>query len=213
MGFIAIPEATYAKNKKDLLFKTGGLGDVARALFSFLLFCVILLYFYSYQFVDFLFSRDYMIAADHVYILAIGYIFLFIQQFSAYVNISFSRDTGEYRQLILITLILLVLSPFVTHLLIQIQGFMGAYISAALFFILYAIVSFLFMRDHSPVKALFYRGDRLLASTAFIIVPLYLLNLSFWYGLILGGILYLITLLIFKYVDISLLVSIFQEKK
>jgi O-antigen/teichoic acid export membrane protein len=48
MQFISVPEATGAKNKEDILEKSGELGDVTRGLFSFLVLGIILLYFYAH---------------------------------------------------------------------------------------------------------------------------------------------------------------------
>jgi len=196
MQFISIPEATDAKNKKDLLFKTGGLGDIVRALFSFLLFGVILLYFYPHSFVDLLFSHEYIIAADYVPILAVGYIFLFIQQFLAYVNISVGENTKEYRQLIFITLILLIISPFVTHFLIQVQGFIGAYISTTLFLILYSLVTILSSRDLSPLHAISFRIERLFIAVLITSILLIYFEPSLLIGIVLSSITY--ALLVFS---------------
>lgn len=196
MQFISIPEATDAKSKKDLLFKTGGLGDIVRALFSFLLFGVILLYFYPHSFVDLLFSREYIIAADYVPILAIGYIFLFIQQFLAYVNISVGENTKEYRQLIFITLILLIVSPFVTHFLIQVQGFIGAYISTTLFLILYSLVTILSSRDLSPLHAIYFRIERLFIAVLITSILLVYFEPPLLIGIVLSSITY--ALLVFS---------------
>ena len=196
MQFISIPEATGTKSKKDLLFKTGGLGDIVRALFSFLLFGVILLYFYPHSFVDLLFSREYIIAADYVPILAIGYIFLFIQQFLAYVNISVGENTKEYRQLIFITLILLIVSPFVTHFLIQVQGFIGAYISTTLFLILYSLVTILSSRDLSPLHAIYFRIERLFIAVLITSILLVYFEPPLLIGIVLSSITY--ALLVFS---------------
>lgn len=212
MQFISLPEATNSKNREDLLSRTGGLGDVSKALFSFLFFCIILLYFYSHQFVDLLFSRDYIIAADHILILAIGYVFLFIQQFLAYVNISFSKDTREYNKLILITLILLGISPFVTHLLIQVHGFIGAYISVTSFLILYSIISLLFFKDLSPLTTLLYKIERLFVTILITSLFLFYFKPSLLVGVIVCSVIYFTLVFLLGYLKKELVFNLFSSR-
>ncbi len=209
MQFISIPEATGARNKRDLLFKTGGLGDISRALFSFLLFGVILLYFYSYQFVDLLFSHRYTIAANYVPILAVGYIFLFVQQFLAYVNISLSEDIKGYKQLIFITLLLLIISPFVTHMLIQSSGFIGAYISIVLFLFLYSLITIILLRDISPLYALLFKIERLILSILITFLFLMYFQPPFIIGILISFILYISIIFLSGYLKKELISDLF----
>ena len=213
MQFISIPEATSNKNKKDLLFKKGELGDVARGLFAFLIFCVILLYFYSAPLVEILFSQDYIRAADYIFILAIGYIFLFIQQFLAYLNISMSNNPKEYKNLFLVTLIMLISFPFVTHFLILSLGFMGAYISTTTFLILYSLATIYYSKDRSPLQALMHKADRLIIASLIIFLLIYYFNLSIFIGIVISSVVYVFLVFSLGYLHKDLILNIFAVKK
>lgn len=212
MSFISIPEATGADNKEEILFERGNLGDVVRGLFAFLVLGIILLYFYSYQFIELLFGREYIASAEYVVILAIGYIFLFIQQFLAYMNVSF-QDPKEYRPLIIATLICLVLSPLATHVFILFMGFLGAYVSLTLFLIIYAAITILYSNDLSPLHALSQRIDRLAVSSLVTFTFIYFFASShFLYGILASS--FIFTILVFSsgYLDKSLLLDMFRKE-
>jgi O-antigen/teichoic acid export membrane protein len=193
LHFISVPEATDGK-REDVLFKVGGLSDVSRALFSYLIYSIIILYFYSLQLVNIIFSEVYQIAAEYVIIIAIGHIFLFLQQFMAYLNVSYG-ETKVYRLLIFITIILLLSIPIFTHLFIQLFGFLGAYISIFLFTSIYSIATIITLKDMMPIRIIFNKIDRLFIT--FLITSLFLFfsKLSLIYGIILSAILF--TFLIF----------------
>lgn len=213
MQFISIPEATSNKNKKDLLFKKGELGDVARGLFAFLIFCVIILYFYSVPLVDILFSEDYIQSADYIFILAIGYISLFVQQFLAYLNISMSNNLKEYKNLFLVTLIMLISFPFVTHFMILSLGFMGAYISTTTFLILYSLATICYSKDRSPLRALMHKADRLIIASLITFLLIYYFNLSVFVGIVVSSVIYVFLLFSLGYLHKDLILNIFYVEK
>jgi O-antigen/teichoic acid export membrane protein len=210
MQFISIPEATSTKNKKDILFKSGGLGDVVKGLFSLLILCIILLYFYSTQFVVLLFTEKYIVAADYMIILAIGYVFLFIQQFLVYLNISLSEDVSEYKPLVLITIIFLIMSPFITHFLIRLIGFLGAYISFTLLLVLYALATIIYSKDLSPLYALFHNGSRLIIASLITFFLLYFLKPTLIYGLIASIFIYALLIFLLGYLDKELVLGLYK---
>ena len=210
MGFISIPEATGAENKEEIFFGRGELGDVVRGLFAFLTFGIILLYFYSIQFVELLFGHEYIAAADYVAILAIGYIFLFIQQFLAYMNVSF-QNPGEYKTLIFATIIVLALFPLVTHAFILFMGFAGAYISLTLFLIIYAVITILCSKDLSPLRALSHRIDRLLISSAITFIFIYFFATSYFlYGIVASSCVFAFLIFSLRYLDKELISGMFR---
>ena len=212
MSFVSIPEATGAENKEEIFFNRGGLGDVVRGLFAFLIFCIILLYFYSIQFVELLFGHEYIAAADYVVILAIGYIFLFIQQFLAYMNVSF-QDPKEYKSLIIATLVCLALFPLVTHIFIQFMGFSGAYISLTLFSIIYAVITILCSKDLSPLRALLQRIDRLLISSTVTFFFIYFFAASYFlYGIVASSCIFALLVFSLRYLDKELILGMFTKK-
>lgn len=213
LTFISIPEATGTENKKEILFKSGGLGDVARALFSFLIFCVIMLYFYSIEFIILLFSDKYVNGADYVIILGIGYIFLFIQQFLSLINISFNKDTKTSISFILVTLFLILCIPFVSYFLIQTMGFLGAYVSITFFLILYTIITIIRSKDLSPLKALFYKIERLFIATIITFFLLYHLELPLVYGVIISAITYTFLIFSLGYLNKKLIFNFFISKE
>jgi len=213
MSFISIPEATGAENKEEIFFKRGELGDVVRCLFSFLIFCVILLYFYSPSLVNLLFGSEYIRAADYMIILAIGYIFLFMQQFLAYMNISFHK-AREYKNMIVATLICLSFSPITTHIFIQFMGFMGAYISLTLSLIIYTLLTMLSSKDFTPILALSYKIDRIIISSAVTFLFLYIfsyLSIPFIYGMASSFLIFASLLFLLGYLDKNLILGIFKK--
>ena len=212
MQFISIPEATSAANKEDILTR-GDLGGVVRGLFSFLIFCTILLYFYSRQFIELLFGHEYLAAADYVTILAIGYIFLFVQQFLAYINVSL-RDPKEYRLLIIATLVCLAVSPFITHALIKLMGFLGAYVSFTSFLMIYTTVTILNSPDLSPLRALSHKISRLIMASAITFLFLYsFADTSFLCGIILSSCIFTFLVFSLGYLDKELILGMFAVRE
>jgi len=88
MNFIAVPEAT--NSNKELIHHKSELGEITRLLFSFLIFFFIIMYFYSEFIARIFFSEEYIIASQYCWILVVGYIFLYIQNYLANLNISYA---------------------------------------------------------------------------------------------------------------------------
>lgn len=218
LSYISIPEAT--NQNKNAVHDKGGLGDVARGLFSLLMFLLILLYFYSEFIVVKLFSEDYVIASQYVFILAIGSLFLFIQMFLANLNLSFAEKTREYVSLTVISLILLPLFFILTKFLIKFfeglgygNGFIGAYISYTLLLILYTILTVFYSKDLSPLKILLYKIDRLIVSFVITFILLYFLNLPSLTGILISGIIFTILIFTSGYLKKSMFLEIFKSSK
>ncbi|MBO8183040.1 MAG: lipopolysaccharide biosynthesis protein [Archaeoglobus sp.] len=210
LSFVSIPEATSTENMEELLFKQGELGDIARGLFSFLVFCMIFLYFYSSRIISLLFTHEYVVVADYILFLAIGYIFLFIQQFLAYLNISF-QNPSEYRPLVIVTLIFLVVSPLVTHIFIYFAGFVGAYLALMMFSILYTIATIKYSKNLTPLRVLFYKIDGLILASVVIILFLHFFG-NFLMSLFLSTIIFSFLVFFTGYINKRLIFGIFKEK-
>jgi O-antigen/teichoic acid export membrane protein len=166
MSFIAIPEATDSANNS--LHRKGGLGDVTRALFCLAILFSLIFIYYSDYIVRMLFSTDYFMAGQYLPILTIGFIFLFVQSFITNINLSTTKNTGDFLPLIIVEVILLPCSYFLTVFLINVfrnlgygNGFVGAYVSTTLMFFIWAAFTILFSKDHSPFRVLFEKSERL----------------------------------------------------
>lgn len=218
LSFISIPEAT--NQNKNAVHKKGGLGDVARGLFSLLMFLLILLYFYSEFIVVKLFSEDYVIASQYVFILAVGSLFLFIQMFLANLNLSFAEKTKEYVSLTVISLLLLPLFFILTKFLIKFfeglgygNGFIGAYVSYTVVLILYTILTVFYSKDISPLKILLYKIERLIASFIIVFLLLYYLNPPALPGMLISGILFTLLMFITGYLNKAMVLDMFRSSK
>ena len=212
MYFISIPEATSKENKKDF-FKKGEFGDVVKVLFSLVIFSTLLLCFYPSFIIEFLFSSDYLKAADYIAILAVGYIFLFIQQFLAYMHISFNKNSRDLKSLMYITLIFIILSPIFTHLFIEFFGFLGAYVSTTLFLFLYTLVTIFFTKDLFSLKFLFNKIEGLILAiltTSFFLVYI---KPSFMFGFIISAGIYFTLIFMLGYINKELISSILSLKQ
>lgn len=212
MQFVTIPEATNNKDNRNLLYKKGDLGDIARGLFAFMVFCVIIISLYSGEIVELLFSKDYLVASSYVYILAIGYIFLFLQQFLAYLNISTSNNLREYRSFFFVSVLMLMTLPFITHLMIVYLGFIGAYLSTTLFLILYCLVTLYFTKDLTPLQTILHRGERLLLSSFLTLFFLFYFMPDFLTGLVMSSIFYVLLVFSLGYLHKDLITSVFSRK-
>ncbi len=171
MAFITVPEAT--SSDRRTLKEDEGLGGLARGLFALLFFFAALLIFYSEFLVVTIFSADYAPAAEYVYILAIGNLFLFIQVFLSQVNLSWATRGREYALFTIIPLCLIPVIPFMTSFLISFfknagyeNGFIGAYVASTLFLVVLAVSTMLGCKDFSPVSILLRRIDRLAITIA-----------------------------------------------
>jgi len=212
MQFISVPEATNNKDKRDILFKKGELGEITRALFAFMIFCVGILIIYPVQLVALLFSSSYAPAADYIYILAIGYVFLFVQQFMAYLNISTSKNMAENRILFYITLSMSLVYPFFTHFMISFYGFMGAYLSATIALIVYSLLTIYYSKDKTPIHALTYRIERLIVAAGLALVPIYCFNMSFLAGLVYSACVYLLLIFALGYLHKDMLLRVIRKE-
>jgi O-antigen/teichoic acid export membrane protein len=207
--FISIPELTGGKNRGELFSMRGGLGDLSKALFSMSILFALVLYFYSTQIIELLFSPSYVAAGDYLIIIAIGYIFLFIQQFIAYSNISLEKTSTSF---ILITIFSLVLYPFFIHLLIQYFNFLGAYISFTLFVTAYTSITIFFSKDLTGVALLLHRIDRLIISALVVFLFLYFFKPSLISGIILSILIYSFLIFSLGYLDKVLLLDLVSKK-
>ncbi|WP_317135755.1 oligosaccharide flippase family protein [Methanochimaera problematica] len=218
MNYVSVPEAT--TSKKEDIYKNGGLGDVSRGLFSFMFYLIIVLYFYSEFIVKTLFSAEYVIASDYIFILAIGYLFLFIQNFLASLNLSFADKKMDYIIYTLIPLLILPLFFFLTEFLMALfkeygygNGFLGAYISCTSLYILFAIVTILFSKDLEPLKNLLIMIDKLIISSLATALVLYILNPPALIGLLLSAIIFSALTLKTGYIKKEFIYDLFGKSK
>jgi O-antigen/teichoic acid export membrane protein len=212
LQFVAVPEATGAKDKKDVLFQRGSVGDLSRALFAFLLFCLVLFYFYAGDLVTLLFSSDYSKGAEYIYILGVGHVFLFVQQFLALVDVSTSKNLKEHKKLIAMTLLLIAIFPFATHYLIQYLGFLGAYLSNTAFFMVYCFLTVYHIKDRSSLVALFKRLDRLVISFLTTFLLIYGLKPDFITGFLMSSAVFIFLIFYTGYLHKSLIQDMFKFK-
>ncbi|HEY9245410.1 MAG TPA: hypothetical protein VIO11_01040 [Candidatus Methanoperedens sp.] len=218
MSFVSIPEAT--NSNKNGIYEKGGLGDVARGLFSMSVFLLIVLIFYSKYITIKLFSEDYVMASEYVAILAVSYIFLFIQLFLANMDLSFAKNAKDYLSLTLITLFLLPMFMFLTGFLIEFfknngygNGFIGAYLSYTILIILYTSLTIYYARDLTPLKILLHRIDKLAVSFIITFLLLYYLDLPALPGIFISAVLFTALVFISGYLNKSLFLDMFKSGK
>jgi O-antigen/teichoic acid export membrane protein len=217
MTFIAVPEAT--NSDENALHAKEGLGDVTRGLFALVVFLALILFFYSKFLVITIFSADYEPAAEFVYILAIGYIFFFIQNFLSHVNLSYAKRGREYIALTIIPLCLLPFFFFLTGYLIQFfkmagygNGFIGAYVSFTILIIIFTVLTIIGCKDLTPVKVLFKRIDRLVISLALPSILVFYIQFSPFVGIFLFTCLCGILIFTTGYLQKELILNIFKQK-
>ena len=198
---ISIPESTGTDDKSSLLNRSGGLGEIGRLLFAMTMFCVLLLYFYAKDLIELLFSVDYAPAGDYVFIIAIGYVFIFIQQFIAYVNVSFHEKSTK--SFVFITLISILVFPLISHVMIINFGFLGAYLAFIVMLVLYCITTIYVSQDTEPLRVLFRRGIYLIISFVIAFVVLFIGNFAIIPGIILSSVLYGGLIFITGYLNVS----------
>lgn len=218
MNFISIPEATSLNNEK--IYEKHGLGDVSRALFSFLMFLIIILYFFSDYMVIKLFSEDYIISSKYIYILIASYPFLFVQSFLSKLNMSHAKNIKDYNSLFVITLLFIPLFYFLTEFLISYfetigygNGFIGGYLSYTMIVILYSIITIYYSQDLTPLKILLHKIDRLIGSIVFTSLTLFYFNPPALLGIFTSAILFTSLVLISGYINKSLIFEMFKGKK
>jgi len=175
MNYISIPEAT--NSDKTVIYRQGGLVDVSRALFSVMILVLLLLYFYAETFVVILFSDEYLAGSRYVFILSIGYVFLFVQSYLAYLNLSIATTQKDFIKLSAIPFIALPLFYFGTEFLITYfqnmgfdNGFIGAYVSYTLLLGIVMVLTILMSKDLSPLYMLTHKIGGLIISSIIVFV-------------------------------------------
>jgi O-antigen/teichoic acid export membrane protein len=206
---IAVPETSSNNDRFETLNKVGGLGDIGKMLFSLCLLSVILIYFYANQMILFLFTANYATSAEYLFILAIGYTILFVQQFVGFLNIS-SHDTAN-NKLALVTVASILLFPIFSHLMISYLNFLGAYLSTMIFILIYTTITILLVKDRTPLKLLFEKGDRLFLSFGITVVLLYFIHPPFLWGICLGALSFLVAIIATDYIEKDRLMSMIKN--
>jgi O-antigen/teichoic acid export membrane protein len=218
ISYISIPEAT--NSNKDGIYKLGGLADVTRGFFALTILFVIMLYFYSDYLVTLLFTENYLIGAKYVFILAIGFLFLYIQTFLANLNLSFTKSIRDYIVLGVMPIVLLPFFFILTQLLIPFfrergygNGFLGAYVSYTVLLIVLTIATILFCRDRTPIRILFYKIDRMVISIAVTFLCIAYLHPSPVAGIVLGSLLFTFLTAVTGYVNKTMILEVFLSTK
>ncbi|WP_202320066.1 MATE family efflux transporter [Archaeoglobus neptunius] len=209
MSFISIPEATSSADRDELLYETGKLGDVVRALFAFLVLGIMLLCMYPSQFVGLLFGKDYTVSSRFLPVLAVGYIFLYVQQFLAYLNVSYQKP-AEYRSLVLATLICLLFLVPTVHTLTTMVGILGTYSVLTFFYFLYLLITLKLSKDLSPASVFVKKIHRLVIATAITAFIGYFTSFpNFLYDVLFVSIIFTLLIFLTGYLSKDLLKSIF----
>ncbi len=208
---IAVPESTGASDKSLLLNRPGGLGDIGRLLFAMTLFCVLILIFYAKELIVLLFSADYAQAGDYILLIAIGYVFIFIQQFIAYVNVSF--DEKSTKPFVFITVISLLVFPIFSHIMIGYFGFLGAYLAFIIILVIYCLATMYVSQDIEPLRVLFHKFVYLFISFGAVFLLLYVGKISLVPGIVVSSLLFSGILLVTGYMDISIIRDILVKTK
>jgi O-antigen/teichoic acid export membrane protein len=218
VSYISIPEATNPDKKG--IYQKGGLADVTRGFFALAVLFVLLLYFYSDYLVMILFSENYLIGAKYVFILAIGFLFLYIQTFLANLNLSFSQDIRDYVMLGVMPLVLLPFFFFLTQFLIVFtqergydNGFIGAYISYTLLLIILTLVTIAYCRDRTPIRLIFHKIDRMILSIVITALFIVLVHPSPLAGIIGATILFVTLVAVTGYVNKTMILEVFSSSK
>jgi PST family polysaccharide transporter len=217
MSFIAIPEATDSTNNS--LHRKGGLGDVTRALFCLAVLISVIFFFYSDYIVKLLFSTDYLMAGQYLPILAIGFIFLFIQTFIASFNLAIIKNIKGFLPLIVGGAILLPCGYFLTVFLINVfrnlgygNGFVGVYISTTLILIIWTIFTILFSKDRSPLKVLFEKSERLLITIMITSAMIFIVRPAPFMGICISIAVFTSLILLSGYLNIRMFIEVVHNK-
>jgi O-antigen/teichoic acid export membrane protein len=217
MNYIAIPEATDSDNRS--LNRKGGLGDVTRALFCFVVLFSLVICFYPEYIVTKLFSTNYLEAAQYLFILTIGFIFLYIQSFLASVNISIAKKTKDFLPLIVGGLILLPLFYFLTEFLIIFfrnagygNGFIGAYVATTSLLIVWTLFTILFSKDRSPLLVLFEKSENLIIAVLITAASIFILHPTPLIGICLSVVVYTSMVLLSGYLNLRMFIEIVYNK-
>jgi len=207
---ISIPESTGATDKKDIFSKKGGLGDIGRLFLSMSFLFVLVIYFYSEQIIEILFSADYAPSGDYLIIIVIGYVFLYVQQFIAFTNISLSERTSN--KFVTIILLSLIVYPFFTHYMMEYFGFMGAYASSTIIIIAYTFTTYIYAKEKFPMILLLQGFEKLVLSIIITFFIIYLFKPPFVFGSIFLSTIYVASLFILRYLDKDIFAEIMGKK-
>lgn len=208
---ISVPESTGTTDKSLLLNRRGGLGDIGRLLFAMSMFCVLILIFYAKELIILLFSADYAPAGDYILLIAVGYVFIYIQQFIAYVNVSFYEKSTK--PFVLITIVSLLVFPIFSHGMIEAFGFMGAYLAFIIILMIYCIATMYVSQDNEPLRVLFHKFSYLIVSCAAVFLMLFIGRFSLFPGILASSLLYAGILFVTGYLDISIIRDIVTRAK
>jgi O-antigen/teichoic acid export membrane protein len=179
MSFISVAEASSSNREK--IYEKGGLVEVTRALWALGLLAFLLIVFYSGFFVKLLFSEQFIDAAPYLPIMAIGYLFLFLQTYIVNINLCFAKTVKEYAYLTSVSLLTLPFFFFLTTYLVKFfadrgygNGFIGAYVSYTVVLVASTLLMMALVKDLTPLKRVFHRFERLCASFIIVSLVLYL---------------------------------------
>lgn len=199
MNFIAVPEAT--NSNKESIHHKSELGEITRLLFSFLIFFFIVMYFYSEFIARIFFSEEYIIASEYCWILVVGYIFLYIQNYLANLNISYAKTPKEYLTQAIFPLLLLPLFFYFTDFMIEIlkqngfgNGFLGPYISYCLLAMVFTFITIFYSKDLTHLNTFLYKSEKLIISFAITFGILFLLHPPALIGILGSFIIFIILL-------------------
>ncbi|WP_062398830.1 hypothetical protein [Methanogenium cariaci] len=150
---------------------------------------------------------------DYILLIAIGYVFIFIQQFVAYVNVSFYEKST--RPFVLITVSSLLAFPLFSHVMILSFGFLGAYLAFIIVLVLYCLASIYVSQDIEPLRVLFHKlGGYLMISFAVVFLVLFMGHFSvFPGGIVLSSLLYAGLMFATGYLDVSLVRDFIGRKE
>jgi O-antigen/teichoic acid export membrane protein len=207
---ISAPETTTNSNESGQSDKHNVFADIGRLLLSMCLLCVIIIYFYSHQIIGILFTSSYAPAGDYLVIVAIGYTILFIQQYCAYLSISNEKE--RISKITWLTIATIAVFPVFAYILILKFKFIGAYLAMTGLIIVYTVLTLILIKDKTPLHLLFCKGERLGLSVVGTFLILYLLQISFFFGLILSTVSFFIMIVLFGYIDKNVFTSLISVK-
>jgi len=181
---------------------------------------LLLLYFYADFFVVLLFSEEYLVGSKYVFILAFGYVFLFLQSYLSNLNLSNATTIKDFIKISTVPFFTLPLFYFVTEFFMgyfqQIgydNGFIGAYVSYTLLIGLSLVLTILISKDLSPLYMILNKIERLIISALLVFVILILLCPSPIIGIILTGVIFSLSVIILGYVNKMMIIDFLTRKK
>jgi O-antigen/teichoic acid export membrane protein len=218
MNYVSIPEST--NPDKTVIYQQGGLVDVTRALFTVMILVLLLLYFYAETFVLILFSEEYLAGSKYVFILSIGYVFLFVQSYLQYLNLSNAKTQKDFIRISIIPFIALPLFYFVTEFLIIYfqsigydNGFIGAYLSYTILLGLVTGLTILTSKDLSPLYMLTHKIERLIISALIVFMILIIFKPSPLIGIFLIIVMFSGMVIALGYVNKSIIIDFINRKQ